>query len=1551
MLCMCVVFIRLRGPFGPVTCARTRKRRARHSQPFWREPKTLGWGARKPLPDHSRTDLKGHPRKTKRVAPSIRRSLARQQVGEEARSIFPALKKSVSSVKLYKSVFEYSQSEKRVTANKAEWRTFVKTRYSKNRRMQRLQKNLIKTIDHDYRLLPQCVDIVRSLNEDSDASDIMRAINRVGCLFGPGGILITTAGNLVDNLRRQYLAARTKHRKARKLFYDIMAACRDYGVHPPINAPRHYDFEEFQLSMLDGPFPFIYGMSAEWIDDHKSLVDKHGVGTMFNTFHEYHKLKHLDRVRFAADVSLTLASLNYDASYFTNPFSFVHAHYNKRKHVESRQKFVDEPVGKRWTTKITALSREEAREKKYDRSVAKVLRRQTPDEVEAPPPVSEQITKITAPVVDRVPVIIREYPEMRWKVTAPRIEPYAHFSPDRCPVKLVNINGTIHPIFGQKLALVLNVDDTFQKLRTRILHKFPVHTTLDGPGSGIYTWDFKDAEDVPVRQLIYSSQQTGNVLVLYCNTLNGTHGEATNEDDLDSESFHISPSAVYNRKFLQMVASRAASIEHIARGGPKYMFSWKGDDLEVDHGNCFDFRLVTQLDDRRRRRFTSALCDCHDCVRLSVSHVEVRLRPTVTAPVRQMHLPIVHRLSSVRSRVPILELARQIAEHCYTSTVISVTAHVRRREGCTWFRTYSDSPGRLMKDLEAHWQWMRLQDDADDDESDFDVYDVPYVQEHSSTRTFSGDEGSVGSGSQSDLESEDSWSSQPEEPTPSVQGAEEPHDDVSDHQEPGDNFDEYLDDLFFGNVPKDLSFYGDVEENYGDPDEPNFPPPATSAGDITPPSSPSVHNTPRPQPFEIGMVVEAFSMSTSPRDSQLGSSHGEITEGDDMGIHNSTPEKVAHARATVPKLHAADKLRLNYAGPDGDVAAIRKAHKAAMLRSHPDKNPAVDNKQFTKICADINAAKDRMLEYAKYLKGDKSADIQWYIDQAAVTYASANPRHTKTPKPKRAVLACEYPGCRQSGTRRPDGHSVCNNHCTVNPCTKCGSMRCYADHKLCLGCKCKADKCYEARTDAHHCQYHASIAMNGHCAGEYCRNYADQPGGMCSKCRPRFGCEHPGCAMPKGKRFCCQHETAESRAPKPPEATAAHDSSDRAEGPAPSTATSRSRHSGGKESRRRRKARREAERSSRTASETDAGPPTPHPETPDIVPDDAQPPEEEAPARQEGPALPGAGGQQAGPVNGAAIPQPAVAQPVNPAPQYYHWWYVSTDAKGSFPVHHTHLSREEEAVVSRFTPGGPVLVHWPRASSQFAIILMAIVTILAVCERRYGLSFLGPTLMWIQHKLMHLLVGRRPINSSRDLHVHHCFARLLTINDMNDDLRNPGSQSVRLRANGEVYAMSCYSGTLGSNPFTPQYAHLFMEFQGQCSVDIAKANDSYYEGTKDLDANVKTSTDRSCANHLINLDRGLQQGQVREETYYRMRSGHEIYHAPSPPLNMPPLKPWATWREVTSWATLSLLALILLRRVLNSGSQLRNRLNYVLSLASSRNSTLDMAWRNALFSV
>lgn len=1652
MHCMCVVFIRLRGPFGPVTCARTRKRRARHLQPFWREPKTLGWGARKPIPDHSRTDLKGHPRKTKRVAPSIRRSLARQQVGEEARSIFPALKKSVSAVKLYKSVFEYSQSEKRVAANKAEWRTFVTTKYSKNRRMQRLQKNLIKTVDHDYRLLVQCVDIVRSLNEDSDSSDILCAISRAGCMFGPGGVLITTAGNLVDNLRRQYLAARTKHRKARKLFYDIMAACRDCGVHPPINAPRHYDFEEFKLSMLDGPFPYIYGMSAEWIDNHKSLVDKHGVGTMFKTFHEYHKLKHLDKVKFAGDVSLTLASLNYDASYATNPFSFMHAHYNKRKYVESRQKFVDEPAGKRWTTKITALSREEARESKYDRSVKKAQHKASFGTPEEPIPIAEQIIKITVPVISKTPVIIREYPEIRWKVTAPRLEPYAHFSPDRCPVKLVNVNKDIHPIFGQKLALVLNIDDTFHKLRTRILHKFPVHTTLDGPGSGIYTWDFKDAEDVPIRQLIYISQQTGNVLVLYCNTLNGTHGEATNEDDLDNEKFHIPPTAVYNRKFLQRVANRAATIEHIARGGPKYMFNWLGDDLEVDHGDCFDFRLVTQLDDHQRTRHTCALCDCQDCTRLSVSHVEIRLQATTSAPVQQMHLPIVHRLSSVRSRVPILELARQIAEHCHTSTIISVTAHVRRREGCSWYRHYSTNPGQLLKDLDSHWQWISQQDDSDDD-SHPDPFDYPYVPETATTRTYSGDEGSLGSGSESDYGADDSSSEQLDDPPPSDQGEEEPHDDISDHMAPDDNYDEYLDDLFFGNPPKDLSFYGDFEEHYGDNHVANFPPPPATTGEETPPLSPrdtqlgsshgehtegddmgeslsdrfessdemflpeftwvdnddidisSDHNnysqthydddggltvyhqdgsvehfsnvnvsisdsqnhehlvdylrsslTPvgvtQPTQLDAAMsmalrILICVLGSAAPRDTQLGSSHGEITEGDDMGQAFITSAQMAWGHKQVTALVEADKKKIDYNGELNDKA-LATARRKLNLKFHPDRHPTMGKEEANFICQDLNAACDRLVNYMMYKAGDREADVAWYKGQLTQLYRNGSEgtaqRHTEREAAK-FKTACEFPGCKMSARKRYDGRNTCKQHNTTVPCHRCGIFRCRVGAELCPCCTCKAFKCYEARTNGQHCDYHATVAGNGYCANEYCRTYADQPGGLCSKCRKRDGCSYPGCALPKVGDFCVKHthvpedahggifeEGEPQAANSPPPAATAKSTSDSGSG---SQSSARSKRRGGLGARERRtETRKKARASEASHSERDAGPPTPHPEPSQAAAVD----DDDLDPRNVGPAQPA-------PLNVAPPPPPAqITQDL------FHWWYVSSDRAGAMPLHRTFISRMEEETVSRFTPGTPVLRNAERIYHQFYLASLVILTILSYFLRKYRYTAAIPLLGAIIHKITQLHFGMRPLRSDRDLYVHHCYGKLITTNDVAVDVRNPGSQSVRLRAPGQVYAITCYLGKISNNIISPQFGHIFMEQTGQVSLDVAKTDDCYHEGAKDLQSNVKTSTDRSSANHLVNLDRRLQQGQMREEVYYRMRSGHEFYHAASPPLNSTPPKPWASWTEVISSAILLLSIWKSLRLVRSSALQLRNMSNYVRSSGRFQNYTLDMAWLIARWS-
>lgn len=314
-------------------------------------------------------------------------------------------------------------------------------------------------------------------------------------------------------------------------------------------------------------------------------------------------------------------------------------------------------------------------------------------------------------------------------------------------------------------------------------------------------------------------------------------------------------------------------------------------------------------------------------------------------------------------------------------------------------------------------------------------------------------------------------------------------------------------------------------------------------------------------------------------------------------------------------------------------------------------------------------------------------------------------------------------------------------------------------------------------------------------------------------------------------------------------------------------------------------------------------------------------------------------------------PQPANVAPVPPAPQdLFHWWYISTDREGAKPIHRTHVAQHEEDAAASFVPGVPIVVDHSRLHLQFTILMNVMTTLLAIWRRRYKYAWITPLIAFLSHKLTELHAGLRPMRSNRDLYVHHCYGRLLASNPVDVDMRNPGSQSVRLRAPGLIYAVTCHTGMLSKNIASPRFSHIYMEQTGQVSLDVAKADDSYHEGAKELVMNVKTSTDRSCANHLVNLDRRLQQGQVREEVYYKMRSGHELFHAATAPLNMTPPQPWASWTEVISWAILLLGIWKCLLLIRNYGSQLRRLLSSVRSSERYHNFTFDTAWRIAHWS-
>lgn len=68
-------------------------------------------------------------------------------------------------------------------------------------------------------------------------------------------------------------------------------------------------------------------------------------------------------------------------------------------------------------------------------------------------------------------------------------------------------------------------------------------------------------------------------------------------------------------------------------------------------------------------------------------------------------------------------------------------------------------------------------------------------------------------------------------------------------------------------------------------------------------------------------------------------------------------------------------------------------------------------------------------------------------------------------------------------------------------------------------------------------------------------------------------------------------------------------------------------------------------------------------------------------------------------------------------------------------------------------------------------------------------------------------------------------------------------------------------------------------------VDHIKVADCYYEGARDLRRTVEVSTQRSAANHTINIPWRSKTSQLGEELYYKARFFYNFSKMSSRPLN------------------------------------------------------------------
>lgn len=130
----------------------------------------------------------------------------------------------------------------------------------------------------------------------------------------------------------------------------------------------------------------------------------------------------------------------------------------------------------------------------------------------------------------------------------------------------------------------------------------------------------------------------------------------------------------------------------------------------------------------------------------------------------------------------------------------------------------------------------------------------------------------------------------------------------------------------------------------------------------------------------------------------------------------------------------------------------------------------------------------------------------------------------------------------------------------------------------------------------------------------------------------------------------------------------------------------------------------------------------------------------------------------------------------------------------------------------------------------------------------------------------------------------------VSIGQVKDDLRLPHQKTVALRAPGissriihrmahvvpeQFHKLSLEDRALGK----------FFYKVADYDVDHIKVADCYYEGARDLRRTVEVSTQRSAANHTINIPWRSKTSQLGEELYYKARFFYNFSKMSSRPLN------------------------------------------------------------------
>jgi len=125
---------------------------------------------------------------------------------------------------------------------------------------------------------------------------------------------------------------------------------------------------------------------------------------------------------------------------------------------------------------------------------------------------------------------------------------------------------------------------------------------------------------------------------------------------------------------------------------------------------------------------------------------------------------------------------------------------------------------------------------------------------------------------------------------------------------------------------------------------------------------------------------------------------------------------------------------------------------------------------------------------------------------------------------------------------------------------------------------------------------------------------------------------------------------------------------------------------------------------------------------------------------------------------------------------------------------------------------------------------------------------------------------------------------------INDDVRLPHQKTVSLRAGGLRSRLIHHMAEINPQRFNAMeeedrtFARVFRKMS-DCEIDHQKVADCYYEGSPDLKRCVDISTQKSSANHTINVPWRSKGAQLTEQLYYKARFNYNFSNLSDRPLN------------------------------------------------------------------